>query len=365
MALNKNDLVQLAKIAMTANPSAPTAYSVNGTNLTYAAINETLREELNALASTHALYRENKNLIFSIMEEVLDDVLPKKVADRYADLAEVKVFAQGDKPEFKRNRTNNRRAKQFITRVGLAGRYEVFKLSKKTESFQVPTSALGGAAQIGLEEYLDGRIDMAEVLNIVLEGIDETIHEEVMKAMEGAVNQLPTNNQASVTGFDEQVMDHLISVVAAYGTPVIYCTREFAVRMIPNANYITESMKETLWNNGWLGNYKGTKVVILEQSFTDETNSMKVVNPGHCWIIPTGVNGKPVYVAMEGQTLMKEHENDDWSRDIQVYKKVGVVAMLNNSMAHYLDLSLDNKLLVEMPEAANAIESAPSYIETE
>ena len=62
MALNKQDLVQLGKIAMSANPSAPTAYSFNGSNLTYSAVNETLREELNALASTHAMYRENKNL---------------------------------------------------------------------------------------------------------------------------------------------------------------------------------------------------------------------------------------------------------------------------------------------------------------
>ena len=347
MALNKNDLVQLGKIAMTANPSAPTAYSFNGSNLTYSAVNETLREELNALASTHALYRENKNLIFSIMEEILDDVLPRKVADRYAELAEVKVFAQGDKPEFKRNRTNNRRAKQFITRVGLAGRYEVFKLSKKTESFQVPTSALGGAAQIGFEEYLDGRIDMAEVLNIVLEGIDEVIHEEIMKAMEDAINQLPASNTYTVPGWDPDCMDHLISVAAAYGTPVIYCTREFAVRMTPPSDYISEGMKETLWNNGWLGHYKGTKVVVLEQAFTDETHTEKVIDPSHCWIIPTGANGKPVYVAMEGNTLMKEHENDDWSRDIQVYKKVGVVAMLNNTICHYRDTSL--KKTVNMP----------------
>ena len=341
MALTKNDLVQLGKIAMTANPSAPTAYSFNGTNLTYEGINETLREELNALAETHAMYRENKNLIFSIMEEVLDEVLPKKVAERYSGLAEVKVFAQGDKPEFKRNRTNNRRAKQFITRVGLAGRYEVFKLGKRTESFQVPTSALGGAAQIGFEEYLDGRIDMAEVLNIVLEGIDETIQEEVVRAMEGAVNQLPAANRVSLNGWDEAAMDRLVSIAAAYGTPVIYCTREFAVRMIPAEGWRTESMKETIWNNGWLGNYKGTKVIILEQSFKDETNSEKVVNPAHCWVIPTGVGGKPIYVAMEGNTLMKEHENDDWSRDIQVYKKVGVVAMLNNSICYYYDSSLE------------------------
>ena len=340
MALNKNDLVQLGKIAMTANPSAPTAYSFNGSNLTYAAINETLRDELNALAGTHAQYRENKNLIFSIMEEVLDDVLPKKVAERYSDMAVTKVFAQGDKPEFTRNRTNNRRAKQFITRVGLAGVYEVFKLGRKTESFQVPTSALGGAAQIGFEEFLDGRVDMSDVLEVVLEGIDEAISAEVTKAMESAINQLPANNRISVNGWNEAAMDHLINVASAYGAPVVYCTREFAVRMIPAAGDRSDAMKEAIWNNGWLGNYKGTKVVILDQSFVDETNSMKVVDPKYAWVIPTGADGKPVKIVLEGDTLMDEHKNRDWSREIEVYKKVGVVAMLNNSMCSYVDTSL-------------------------
>ena len=341
MALNKNDLVQLVKVAMTANASAPTAYSFNGASLDYSAVQATAREELNALCATPALYRENMNLIFSVIEQAIDDLLPAKVAKRYAELAEVRVFKQGERVEFKRNRTNNRRAKQFITRVGLAGRYEVFKLSRKEETFQIKTSALGGAAQIGFEEFLDGRIDMAEVLNYVLEGIDETIQEEVVKAMETGVNQLPAANRVEINGWDEAAMDRLVSIAAAYGTPVIYCTREFAVRMIPAAAAQSDAMREVIWNNGWLGNYKGTKVVILQQSFTDETNSKKVVNPGHAWVIATGANGKPVYVAMEGNTLMKEHENDDWSRDIQVYKKVGVAAMLNNSVCHYFDKDLD------------------------
>ena len=344
MALNKNDLVQLGKIALTANASAPTAYSFNGASLTYSGVNETLRNEMNELAGTPALYRENKNLVFSVMEEVMDDILPKKVAERYAELAEVKVFKQGDKPEFKRNRTNNRRAKQFITRVGLAGVYEVFKLGRKTESFQVPTSALGGAAQIALEEFLDGRVDFAEILNIVMEGIDETIQEEVVKAMEGALNQLPEANKATFAGWDESTMDGLVNIASAYGTPVIYCTREFATRMIPSgasAHLLTDGMREVIWNNGWLGNYKGTKVVILEQSFVDETNSKKVINPAHAWVIPTGVNGKPVYIAMEGQTLVDERKNADWSREIQVFKKVGVTALLNNSICHYFDTQLN------------------------
>lgn len=339
--LDRANLVQLGKIAATAQPSAPVAYSFNGQNLSYDAINETLRKEFNELAGTYALYRENKNLIFSIIEEVLTDVLPKKVVEQYDQFAEVKTFAQGQKVLFRRKLDTRARAKQFITRVGLAGIYEVFKLGKNEESFEVRTSAIGGAAQIGFEEFLDGRVDFAEVTQIVMEGMDELIYKEVAAALKASINQLPPANRVASNGFDEAAMDRLITIAAAYGTPTIYCTYEFAVRMVPKEAWrYTEAMKDQLWKNGRLTDYKGTKVVILEQGFEDATNSTKVIDPGYCWIIPTGADNKPVKIAFEGATIVDEYVNYDRSREIQVYKKVGVVAMLANNICAYVDTSL-------------------------
>ena len=63
--LDKKNLVQLMKTVARANPSAPTAYSFGDKQLSYESMNETLRNEMNELAGTYALYRENKNLIFS------------------------------------------------------------------------------------------------------------------------------------------------------------------------------------------------------------------------------------------------------------------------------------------------------------
>lgn len=231
--LNHENLLALAKTVAKADSSAPVAYSWNGQSLSYDALNETLRQEFNELAGTYALYRENRNTIFSIIEEVLDDVLPKKVVEQYSDFAEVQTFKQGDKPIFRRKLNGSKRAKQFITRVGLAGIYEVFKLSAGTESFEVPTSAIGGAAQIGLEEFLDGRVDFAEVLDTVMTGMDELVYKEVAQALKASINQLPANNTAVVNGFDEQAFDTLLTIVSAYGVPTIYCTQEFAVKMIP------------------------------------------------------------------------------------------------------------------------------------
>lgn len=315
--LDRNNLVTLMKTVAKANPSAPTAYSWNGQSLSYEALNETLRQELNELAGTYSLYRENKNLIFAMIEETLDEVLPKKVVEQYNQFAEVKTFAQGDKPIFRRKLGSNKRAKQFITRVGLAGIYEVFKLGKNEESFEVRTSAIGGAAQIGFEEFLDGRVDFAEVTKIVMEGMDELIYAEVGAALKASINQLPPANRVAVNGFDEKAFDQLIMIASAYGEPTIYCTYEFAVRMIPQEAWrYTEAMKDELWRTGRLANYKGKKVIILEQGFEDETNSTKVIDPGYAWIIPTGADMKPVKIAFEGATIVDEYTNADRSREI-------------------------------------------------
>lgn len=339
--LNHENLLALAKTVAKADSSAPVAYSWNGQSLSYDALNETLRQEFNELAGTYALYRENRNTIFSIIEEVLDDVLPKKVVEQYSDFAEVQTFRQGDKPIFRRKLNGSKRAKQFITRVGLAGIYEVFKLSAGTESFEVPTSAIGGAAQIGLEEFLDGRVDFAEVLDTVMTGMDELVYKEVAQALKASINQLPANNTAVVNGFDEQAFDTLLTIVSAYGVPTIYCTQEFAVKMIPQQAWrYTEAMKDELWKTGRLAQYKQYKVVILEQGFEDETNSTKVIDPGYCWILPTGADSKPVKIAFEGNTIVDEFQNADRSREVQVYKKVGVVAMLANNICAYVDTSL-------------------------
>lgn len=340
--LDKNNLLALMKTVAKADVSAPTSYSFNGENFSYEALNETLRRELNEYVGDYASYRENKNMIFSLIEETLDEILPKKVTKQYEAFAEVKTFAQGDKPIFRRKLTSNKRAKQFITRVGLAGRYEVFKLGKNEESFEVQTSAIGGAAQIGFEEFLDGRVDFAEVTNIIMEGMDDLIYEEIGAALKSSINQLPPVNRVAADGFDEEAFDMLLTIASAYGEPTIYCTYEFAVKLVPTEAWrYTEAMKTELWNTGRLATYKGRKVIILDQGFVDETNTEKVIDPGYCWIIPAGANTKPVKIAFEGNTLVAERENNwDWSREIQVYKKVGVVCMMTNDICVYKDTSL-------------------------
>ena len=340
MALEFKDMLTLTKLVANAKPSAPVAYSYGDKQFSYSDLADTVRSEFAALAPDYRTYKVNQNTIFALLEQTIDDVLPKRVLEQYSQFAEIKTFSQGDKPIFtqKITQASKRRAKQFIGKVGLAGLYEVFKLDG--QSYEVTTDAIGGAAQIGFEEFLDGRVDFADVLDIVMQGLDECIYVEIEKQLIGAVENVQGANKVSKNTFSETDMDKLISIADAYGQATIYCTFEFAATMIPSDARMSDAMKENLWlENGYFATYKGHKVVVLPNSFEDEKNTTKVIDPSYAWIIPTGAD-KPVKIAFEGGTIVDEYTNYDRSKEVQVYKKVGVRAIFSNAICVYRNTSL-------------------------
>ena len=341
MALDRNSLRTLALQAANANPSAPVAYSFEGENYSYADLNRAVAKELNELVGTYQLWRENKNIVFALVEEIIADKLPAKVMQQYGAFADVKTYRQGEKPIFTQKITeaSRRRAKQFITKVGLAGRYEVFKLDGR--SYEVTTSAMGAACQVAIEEVLDGRVDMATLVDIVMEGMDERIYAEIASALVATVDTIQAANKTEADSFVESEMDALLTVADSYGNgrSTIYCTFEFAAQMIPANEWRSDAMKDEMWKNGYLANYKNHQVIVLRQSFVDETNTTKVIDPSYAWIIPGGAD-KPIKIAFEGDTLMREVEGDDWSKTIEFYKKVGVAAIVNNDICVYRNKAL-------------------------
>lgn len=331
MALDRNSLIALARANAKASLNPSKTYSFEGQSLTAEALNQTFINELNELGSTPHQFDENRNLIYTLMEESLSEVLPAKVMQAYGQFADIKTYPQGTKPVFKIKVTeaSKKRAKQFVTKVGLAGRYETFKLDGKT--LEVPTSAYGGAARLEWEELLDGRATMSDYYNIVLEGLDEKIYQEIAKSLKAFVSNVKSTNKNNGTsnGFDEAEFDRLIQIADAYGKATIYCTFEFAAKIKPAEAWASDSVKDQLWNHGYVTTYKGHNVVVLPQSFTDETNTEKVMDPSIAYIIPTG-SEKPVKVAFEGDAQVRSIMREDWSTEMQTYQKVGVATYVDN-----------------------------------
>ena len=330
MALDRKSLIELAKANAKASLNPSVAFSYNGENLSAEALNKTFIQELNELGKTPQDFRENENLIYTLMEVSLTEVLPVKVMQSYGQFADVQTFPQATKPVFRVNisEASKKRAKQFVTKVGLAGRYETFKLDGYT--LEVPTSAYGGAARVEWEELLDGRFTMNDYYSLVLEGLDEKVYQEIARSMEALIDVVKPANKYKDNAWNEAQFDRLLQTADVYGKSTIYCTFEFAATMLPADSWrYSEEMKNQAWNNGFFTNYKGHTVVILPQSFEDENNNKKIVNPQFAYIIPTG-SEKPVKVAFEGGAQVKSFENRDWSTEIQTYQKLGVATYLVN-----------------------------------
>ena len=90
-------------------------------------VNEALHDEINAMCGSINEFMRNQYDIFEIIIATADEVVPKKALDRMSMFAEMRVAPQGQKTLFHKKAGKNR-AKAFITRVGLSGVYETFRL---------------------------------------------------------------------------------------------------------------------------------------------------------------------------------------------------------------------------------------------
>ena len=75
--LDKANLLSLMRTVANANPSG--TYSYQGESFSYDALNTTLRNELNELVGTEELYQENKNTLFSLIAQTMDEVVPNRL----------------------------------------------------------------------------------------------------------------------------------------------------------------------------------------------------------------------------------------------------------------------------------------------
>jgi hypothetical protein len=319
-----------------ARGTAPATFSVEN-------VNEALVDELNQLAGSINQFMKNRYDIYEILIETADEIVPNRVIDALGAFAEIKVVEQGQKAMFKK-KVGRSRAKKFLTQVGLSGVYETFRLDSTT--FEIPAHAVGGAVTIDFERMLDGAESIKDVMDIMTEGLVDSVFLEVQKALRGALNATarPTVNKFSQNSFDGAEMMKLISVVRAYGqSAVIFAPPEFVAAMGPDAIvpggtgvqgvYAPQDIA-SIHEKGYVTMFRGTPIVQIPQSFVDENNQKTWIDPRLAYILPTG-GEKVVKVVLEGDTQVNDFKNRDNSMEIHVYKKMGAAILTHYNWAIY------------------------------
>ena len=325
-----------------AKGTAPETFSMNEVNAAFV-------DGLKELAGSYNQFMKNRYDIYDIIIESIDEILPRNVINALGAFADVQQVAQGEKAMFRRKK-GLARAKKFLTQVGLSGVYETFRLDADT--FEVGAHAVGGGATIDFERMLDGAESLAEVVEIVTEGLENAVYVEVQKALNAAVDVMPATNIESGS-WDPDEMVRLLTTVRAYGSPVIYACPEFVAAMGPDAivpvlmNSTTSVAQgiyspkdiEAIHDYGFINVFRGAPIVQLPQSFVDENNTETYVNPRLAYIFPAGQE-KVVKVVLEGQTQIRDHENKDNSMEVYAWKKMGCAILTHHNWAMYENTSL-------------------------
>ena len=314
------------------------------TNYTAESVDEALRGELNKLASNLNEFMSNRYDIYNIIIETADKVVPKKVLSSLGMFADVQFVPQNQRAIFKRGKLGKARARKFVTQVGLSGLYETFRLDQ--ENFELAAHAVGGAATIDFERFLDGAETMAEVMDLVTEGLTDAVYVEVQRALRRAVQDgnFPANNKVSVNGWKPDEMMKIITNVRSYGdNAVIFAPPEFIAAMGPDClvaggtgfqGVYAPSDLEDIHKTGLIKMFRGTPVVELRQSFLDENNEQKMIHPQYAYVLPSAKE-KVVKIAMEGPTQIWDATNRDQSIEINTYRMIGVGILTFNNWGIY------------------------------
>ena len=299
-----------------------------------AAVNALLKEIGIDENSTGREIRAKEDLAFALIEEAVDEILPKKLEGVLQEFAEVRQFARDAEVLFNIEKIGKNRAKLTISKGARGGIYRAAKLDRKY--FSVDTTIQTVAVSVTLEEIILGTLSLAELYSNILEGFEEIVYKEVFNALASAKpvagydrigHDSPTTVKASLGSAIDKVMPY----VKQYGIPTIFGSYQALANLSNPASEWHPEMNDSAERRqyGFVQLYKGAKGVELPNYLVDNKNEKWFYDPKFVFVLPSGV--KPVKVALKGDLTLIRNNTAVGSEKWEAHKLIGVgVAMANN-----------------------------------
>jgi hypothetical protein len=283
------------------------------------------------LADLNKDYKRNKLEIFEIIEDTVNEILPAKVNDAVKQFAEFRDFPNNTTCKFK---VKNGKVK--AVNVALGGTVKRVRIDQG--SFLMSTEAVQAKVYEEYERVIGGLVDWNALIDLVVEAVNDAILLKIYQALIGIYASLPAANKHSNAGLEVAELDKIISLVKAYGKPVIMGT-PLGVASIPLDSYSSEVDKMDVRNKGFIGMHKGCPVIELPNSFEDTDNAVKTFSDQYLFVIPSG-GEKIVKVGLEGGLVTRESNGQDWTVNFEAYQKVGVAVVAINNIGIFDNTSL-------------------------
>ena len=272
--------------------------------------------------------RDNERAIFSIIEESVDEILPRKLEGVLGNYAEVKTFARDAEVVFNIEKIGKTRAKLTISKGARGGIYRAARLGSKY--FAPSTEVYTVAVYVTLEELILGTMSLAELFNNILEGFQEVVYKETFNALAAGSSASgkdaikPTDTSDLTAALEE-----VLPLVKQYGVPTIFGSYKTLSTIYNPATQIAPNLMDAqdVRNYGHVQMYKGTAVVELPNYLV--ADNTWAYDENVVFVIPAGA--KPVKVALKGELEIVRNTQAVGSEKWEAHKIMGVgLAMANN-----------------------------------
>ena len=318
------------KVALFANEGA--------SKYTDQAVREAFFEILGQEKLTWQGWRNHKNEIFTVIENVLTTNLPLAWENSpfYDQFVEVKNGALGDMNEYVIDQDGVLVAARFS---GNHWDVERQKIQGK-RAFSVPTEWIYIHVYDDLERFLNGTISLPDMMRQLQNSFQNEIDARIYTSFNGIGTYLPEAFKETGAYVRETMMDLIQRVQLASQSNVILAGTRTALAAIAegiDSSWISNGQKEELATNGALLNLTGLGVTCMSipQVFVRGSYDFKVDNKS-IFVIPD--NQKPVKLFFEGNTRAldyNENQTHDQTVGSIVETKLGSAVIMPSLFGKY------------------------------
>lgn len=301
------------------------------------AIREAFFEILGENKLTWQNFRNHKNEIYTVMENVLNTNLPLAWENSvfYDQFVDVKNGAIGDSNEFVVEDNSILVASRFSGNHWDTGRQ---KLQGK-KGFSVSTEWIYIRVYDELERFLKGTVTLPEMMAKLQKGFTNEIDTRVYTSFSGVGTYLPAKFQETGT-YDKDTMLTLIQrVQTASQKNVILAGTKSALSHIVDgieASRMSERQKEELSTKGALLDFTGLGVQAIEIPQTFVRGTYDFVDTKSIFVLPD--NEKFIKLYFEGETRARDlgsQDTMDHTIDSQIQTKLGVGIVVSNLIGKF------------------------------
>lgn len=309
-------------------------YSLEG-GLTKSDLEQHLRDTLNnsifqcGLKPRQAL-RRNKNIVYEVMEEMIDIVVGENILkSAFVDqFVEVKNRAMGDRTDWVTE------GDSLLTVASVAGNHwdtdrEYFDSGEK---FTLASEWAAAHVYMEFERFLLGIDTWDKLTNAITKSFDKFINERVFAQFHGIASAVPS--EFVYQGNDEEAILELCEKLEVFGgyNNMTICGTQGALRKLGNIlpiELISDTLKDQRALTGAYGVWNGYTLMRIPQVKKNDAYELALDN-NKLFVI--GTDTKPIKLEYIGDSRAKiiddEHANNDLTLDVQVQTKFALGTLL-------------------------------------